>query len=80
MNVPPAMAQPAAGATTAAAASTAPVGGSIPDLLGPADAAQILGVAESDVQAALADGSLKGKKIGTQWRITRAALDEFLRS
>jgi len=76
-----AMAQPAAGATTpAAAASTAPVGGSIPDLLGPADAARILGVAESDVQAALADGSLKGKKIGTQWRITRAALDEFLRS
>ncbi|MEN9674270.1 MAG: hypothetical protein RIS76_166 [Verrucomicrobiota bacterium] len=76
-----AMAQPVAGATTAAAAaSTAPVGGAIPDLLGPADAARILGVAESDVQAALADGSLKGKKIGTQWRITRAALDEFLRS
>lgn len=74
-----AMAQPAAGGT-AAAASTAPVGGAIPDLLGPSDAARILGVAESDVQAALADGSLKGKKIGTQWRITRAALDEFLRS
>ncbi len=77
-----AMAQPAAGATTptAAAASTPPVGGAIPDLLGTADAARILGVADSDVQAALADGSLKGKKIGTQWRITRAALDEFLRS
>jgi len=56
------------------------VGGAIPDLLGTADAARILGVADSDVQAALADGSLKGKKIGTQWRITRAALDEFLRS
>jgi len=75
-----AMAQPATVATAAAAASTATAGGAIPDLLGPADAARILGVAESDVQAALADGSLKGKKIGTQWRITRAALDEFLKS
>jgi excisionase family DNA binding protein len=75
-----AMAQPATVATAAAAASTATAGGAMPDLLGPADAARILGVAESDVQAALADGSLKGKKIGTQWRITRAALDEFLKS
>ncbi len=39
-----------------------------------------LGVSESDVLATLADGSLKGKKIGTAWRITRAALDEFLKS
>ena len=46
----------------------------------PADAARALGVAEEDVIAALNEGSLKGKKIGTQWRITRAALDEFLRS
>ena len=70
--VPPAM--PAAGAAPAA-----PAGG-LPVLLGPADAARALGVSESDVMAALADGSLKGKKIGTAWRITRAALDEFLKS
>jgi len=70
--VPPAM--PAAGAAPAA-----PAGG-LPELLGPADAARALGVSESDVMAALADGSLKGKKIGTAWRITRAALDEFLKS
>jgi excisionase family DNA binding protein len=37
-------------------------------------------VSETDVLAALADGSLKGKKIGTAWRITRAALEEFLKS
>jgi excisionase family DNA binding protein len=57
----------------------APASGT-PELLSPADVAKALGVGEADVLAALGDGSLKGKKIGTQWRITRAALDEFLKS
>jgi len=43
------------------------------------DAAKILGVSEADVIASLDAGDLKGKKIGTQWRITRAALAEFLK-
>ena len=51
-----------------------------PELLSPADAAKLLGVSEADVVASLSDGSLKGKKIGSTWRITRAGLDEFLRS
>ncbi len=55
-------------------------GGGLPELLGPVDAAKVLGVDESDVVAALTDGSLKGKRIGTQWRITRAALEEFLKN
>ncbi len=50
------------------------------ELLTPANAAQILNVSENDVLSALADGSLKGKKIGATWRITRAALDEFLKA
>jgi excisionase family DNA binding protein len=49
-----------------------------PDLLGPADAAKALGVSEADVLAVLASGELKGKKIGTSWRITRAALNAYL--
>jgi excisionase family DNA binding protein len=61
------------------AAAASPAGG-LPDLLSPADAAQLLGVSENDVLATLADGSLKGKKIGASWRITRSALDEFLKS
>jgi excisionase family DNA binding protein len=48
--------------------------------MSPADAAKALGVSESDVLTALGDGSLKGKKIGSAWRITRSALDEFLKS
>ncbi len=58
----------------------APAGGAIPDLMSPADAARTLGVTEADVLQALGDGSLKGKKIGSAWRITKAALDEFLKS
>ena len=51
-----------------------------PELLSPGDAAKVLRVSESDVLTALADGSLKGKKIGSAWRITRTALDDFLKS
>ena len=72
---------------TPPAAPTAPLGGAgagaasaLPELLTPADVAQKLGVGEADVIASLADGSLKGKKIGSQWRITKQALEEFLKS
>jgi excisionase family DNA binding protein len=51
-----------------------------PSLLSPADAAKVLGVSEGDVLTALGDGSIKGKKIGTTWRITQQALDEFLKN
>jgi excisionase family DNA binding protein len=57
------------------APATAPAA---PELFTPAQVAQQLGVAESDVIASLEAGDLKGKRIGTQWRITRAAVDAFL--
>jgi excisionase family DNA binding protein len=65
---------PAAGAAPAAAAGAS----ALPELVTPAEAAKALGVNESDVIASLEAGDLKGKKIGTQWRITRTALREFL--
>jgi len=65
-------ATPAAGATPAAASG-------IPETMGPSDAASLLGVAESDVVASLEAGDLKGRKIGTQWRITKTAIADFLR-
>ena len=49
-----------------------------PDLFTPAQVAQRLGVSETDVLASLDSGDIKGKKIGTAWRITKTALDEFL--
>jgi excisionase family DNA binding protein len=47
-------------------------------MMGPAEAARVLGVSESDVIASLEAGDLKGKKIGTQWRLTRAQLAQFM--
>jgi excisionase family DNA binding protein len=38
----------------------------------------VLGVTEADVLASLDAGELKGKKIGSAWRITKVALDAFL--
>ena len=67
-------------AQTTPAAGAAPAASGIPETMGPADAAKALGVSEADVIASLEAGDLKGKKIGTQWRVTRAAVDAFLGS
>lgn len=57
----------------------APATGGI-ELMTPAQVAQMLGVAESDVLASLETGDLKGKKIGTQWRVPKTAVDQFIAS
>jgi excisionase family DNA binding protein len=59
--------QPAAAATAA-----------IPELLSPSQTAELLGVSEADVVAAIDAGDLKGKKIGASYRIPRSAIDAFL--
>jgi excisionase family DNA binding protein len=62
--------------------SSAPVPAkpAMPELLTPADAANILNVSESDVLQSLEAGDLKGRKIGSSWRITREAMDAFLKN
>ena len=70
------MAQETPGIPAPAAAGA---GAAAPDLMTPAQVAQMLGVAESDVIASLDAGDLKGRRIGTQWRVTRAAVDTFLK-
>jgi excisionase family DNA binding protein len=57
-----------------------PAAPSAAELLTPAQVAQTLGVTEADVMASLEAGDLKGKKIGSQWRVTRAAVDGFINS
>lgn len=54
--------------------------GGIPDVMTPAEAAAILKVSEEDVIAAINDKSLKAKKMGNAYRISKAALEEFLAS
>lgn len=55
---------------------TAPT--ALPKLFTPAEVAQTLGVTEADVLSSLEAGDLKGKKIGSAWRISSTALEEFL--
>ena len=62
------------GGTKAAAAA------GIPDVMTPAEAASILKVSEEDVLAAINDKSLKAKKMGNAFRISKSALEEFLKS
>ena len=45
----------------------------------PAEAAQVLRVSEEDVMAAIQSGDLKARKIGAAYRISKEALDDFLK-
>ena len=63
-----------------AAAGPVAAGSAMPDLMGVAEVATLLGVSEADVLATLEKGEIKGKKIGSTYRITRAAVDEFMKS
>lgn len=58
--------------------TVAPVEPVLPELLGVPEAAHVLGVGEADVVAVLESGELKGRKIGSTWRIPRAAFVSFL--
>ena len=62
----------------AKAATAAPAASALPELLGPADVAQVLGVTEQDVITVIESGELAAKKIGASYRIKRSALDEYL--
>jgi excisionase family DNA binding protein len=65
-------------ATPTVAAPAAQAGAALPELLSPAEAAQVLGVSEADVMSVLESGDLKGRKIGSTWRISRAALTSYM--
>ena len=51
----------------------------IPDVMTPAEAAGILRVSEEDVLAAIQSGDLKAKKLGSAFRISKEALEAFLK-
>jgi excisionase family DNA binding protein len=53
--------------------------GSVPEVMTPAEAASYLRVSEADVMALIERGELKARRIGSQVRISKAALDEFLK-
>lgn len=59
-------------------AATAPAAPPIA-LMTPEQVAEALGVSPADVLQELEAGNLKGRKIGSQWRVPQASLDEFLK-
>jgi len=68
------------GISTGNANAAAGVAGGIPEVMTPGEAAKILQVSEEDVLAVIKDKSLKAKKIGKAYRISKESLEEFLKS
>jgi len=66
-------------AAAGAAAGSAGAAAAIPSVMTPAEPAQILKVSEEDVVAAITAGDLKARKIGTAFRISKEALEAFLK-
>lgn len=60
------------------APQAAPAASGTPDVMTPAQAADILQVSPEDVMAAIESGDLKARKIGSAYRISKTNLDEFL--
>jgi excisionase family DNA binding protein len=76
------LAQSLQGMTGAQGAQPPSTGGApaaIPSVMTPAEAAAILRVSEEDVVAAITAGDLKAKKLGSAFRISKEALEEFLK-
>ena len=72
------MQQATSGAMQGQQSGGAKAAAGIPDVMTPAEAAAILKVSEEDVIAAINDKSLKAKKMGNAYRISKASLEEFL--
>lgn len=67
-----------AGAAAAKGAAEARVAAPTLEIFTPSDVARVLNVSDADVMAIIESGELKAKKIGQSYRITKAALDEYL--
>jgi excisionase family DNA binding protein len=77
------LSQSLAGMTGPAAAQSPQGGGGVPSggvppVMTPSEAANVLRVSEEDVIAAIDAGDLQARKIGSAYRISKEALDEFL--
>jgi excisionase family DNA binding protein len=68
-----------AGAAAGAAGGAAAQPASVPSIMTPSEAAALLKVSEEDVVASITAGDLKARKIGNAYRISKEALDEFLK-
>ena len=60
--------------------SAGAAGAKMPDIMTPAEAAQFMKVTEADILDAINDGSLKAKKVGKAFRISKDNLESFMNS
>lgn len=70
------------GAAAGSGGGSEPSGGApggVPDVMTPSEAANVLRVSEEDVVAAIEAGDLKARKLGNAYRISKEALEEFLK-
>jgi len=68
----------AGAATPAGGPSATPPPAAMPDVMTPSEVASFLKVSEEDVLAAITAGELKARKIGSAFRISKAALEAYL--
>lgn len=71
------MTGPASGAAAASQSSGTKNG--MADVMTPSEAAVVIRVSEEDIIAAIEAGDLKARKIGTAYRISKSALEDFLK-
>ena len=67
------------GMSGAAAAGGGATAAAAPSIMTPSEAASYMRVSEEDVVAAINSGDLKARKIGNAFRISKEALDDFLK-
>jgi excisionase family DNA binding protein len=60
--------------------TAAPTSSAVPDIMTLSEAAAYMRVGEEDVLSVIQSGELKAKKIGTSYRISKQAVDDFLSS
>lgn len=57
-----------------------PVNNGMADVMTPSEVATVLKVSEEDVIAAITSGDLKAKKLGNAYRVSKSAVEDFLKS
>ena len=72
--------QAMAGATQQQAAPAAAAAAATPDVMTVAEAAAYLKVSPTDIQTLISSGQVKAKQIGSDFRISKKVLDDFLAS
>ena len=62
----------------APAGPAAPAAAAVPEIMTLPEAATYMRVSEEDILAIIQSGELKAKKIGTSYRISKKAIDDYL--